>query len=183
MHTPDDYTTRVSAPLPPPEKRPPASVSIWFVVLFAIIGLLVGVVLMLAAELYRANEKASKQPEPAPSSSPAGPRSTPPPAQTPPPPPVIEAAPPPPPPLNIPPLVIVDDAFAVNAGSYVYHRFTLNQQAHILGWFRASGGGNDIICGVVDEMGFENFSNRRPGRGYYWSAGYVVTDRVDIMLG
>jgi hypothetical protein len=75
---------------------------------------------------------------------------------------------------------IVDNAFEVNALSYVYYSFSVPQRARITGTFWARGGKNDIEVVIFDEAGFENFKNGNLAeRVYYSSRGYVTTATID----
>jgi len=78
---------------------------------------------------------------------------------------------------------IVDKAFPVAAGHYVYYTIPLKADlSHITGHFTAQGGSNDIEVLVLDQDGFTNFSNGHSARRYYTSDGYVTTGSIDLRL-
>lgn len=98
--------------------------------------------------------------------------------------PAPETPPPPPPPLphTIP---IVNSAATVNASSYAWYTFTVPEGATVpilTGHFTATGGGgNDLICYVIDEDGLVNFKNGHPVRTYY-NSGKLTTATIRAVL-
>lgn len=192
MQSSDDYTTHVSVP-PPPEKRPPRTVSIWFVVLFAVIGVLIGAVLILTAELYRAKELATNPPTPAPSSPLTRVRNTPTPQPSvgavPTPTPATTPRPvlaPPPQPISTPQVVkrvIVPPMVSVPPGQLYSAPFNVpNGGGHVVGWFSTN---HDIVAAIVDEAALRAFIQPERffgGNIYYSSQGRKARDGIDVWL-
>lgn len=73
---------------------------------------------------------------------------------------------------------IVNTAFTVKAGDARFWNFHVGGYgANVVGRFRAEGGGgNDIICLILDGDSFENWRNGHPVRTYYNSGKITVAN-------
>lgn len=79
------------------------------------------------------------------------------------------------------PQTIVNETFAVKAGTYTYYNFTLNSSSRIVGRVEASGGNDDIDTIILDADEFTNFRNTGRYRSYFHS-GYVTIGNIDFNL-
>jgi hypothetical protein len=80
--------------------------------------------------------------------------------------------------------VIVDSAFTVRAGDARYWEFSVSKNgANVSGRFRAEGGGgNDIICLILDRDSFENWRNGHTVNTYY-NSGKITVANINVNLG
>lgn len=78
---------------------------------------------------------------------------------------------------------IVNNTFTVAPGRYQYFGFYVpSYMAQVFGRFRAQGGGgNDIICFIVDQDGFENFAAGHTVNTYY-NSGQVTVGTINVRL-
>lgn len=76
---------------------------------------------------------------------------------------------------------VVNDTFAVNAGSYRYYKFNLATSSQVVGRVEASGGKNDIETIILDEDEFVNYKNTGRFSSYHRS-GYVTIDNINVNL-
>lgn len=79
--------------------------------------------------------------------------------------------------------VVVSQTFTVEPGRYSYFQFFVSSAGtKVVGRFHAQGGrGNDIETFIVDEDGFENYSNRHQVRTYY-NSGRVTVGTINTAL-
>jgi hypothetical protein len=76
---------------------------------------------------------------------------------------------------------LVSPAFTVAPGNFSYFPFRVtNAGARITGWFRASGGRNDIQVLIIPAIEFENFRNRNQYR-YIYDSGWVTVAQINIV--
>lgn len=77
---------------------------------------------------------------------------------------------------------VTPQAFTVEPGRARYWILDASRDTvRLYGRFRASGGANDIEVYVLDEDGFENWSNGHGARTYY-NSGRVTVGRFDLRL-
>jgi hypothetical protein len=79
---------------------------------------------------------------------------------------------------------MLDSAFTVPAGNWKIYEFSMGRGGgRIVGRFRAEGGsGNDIVCLILDQDGFENLRNHHAVRPYY-NSGRVTVANIYAELG
>ena len=80
---------------------------------------------------------------------------------------------------------IINGLITVSPGDYNYYLFSVPSgatQAHVKGFFTASGGsGNDIYLYIMDRIDFINWQNGHTVNVYY-NSGKVTTDNFDIYI-
>lgn len=80
--------------------------------------------------------------------------------------------------------VVVSQTFTVAPGKYAYFSFVVPPAgASVTGRFRAQGGGgNDIEAFIVDQDGFENYSNGHRVRTFF-NSGRATVGTISATLG
>jgi hypothetical protein len=82
-------------------------------------------------------------------------------------------------PSNVP---IFSGGVAIAAGHFQMYKFVVPASGgRVVGWFRASGGRNDIRCWIINEWEFENFRNRNAFRHYY-DSNWVTVQQLNVYL-
>jgi hypothetical protein len=160
----DDVTRLTSRPV---LKKTPATISVRFVVLASVCGILIGAVLIVLAEFYGSKQRqveanrAVRQPTPTPRPTP-----TPMPSPTP-----------------RPPRKLVPESFSVESGQYYSAQFNVGEEGgRVAGSYRSD---SNIVAMIVSGEGLARIDkgdDLRSKDTYYYSGGKVASGQIDVEL-